>query len=142
MLVVTEAWLYDDVLYQQVEQYKESIFSYLRKHHICFKSSRDYFVLVLDLRRSGKYGYYFVDHMGQRLFWFDDYDFSWAAGEVHVEHADSIIGMEMKRHYWRHNEKYPHLYVLTEEDLEEIDNLINFPLGGTCGIVYQCLNGH
>lgn len=89
-------------------------------------------VLVLELRLTGNCGYYFVDHAGQRLFWLEDYDFSWAAGEVHVGHSDSIIGMEMKRHYWRHNEYFPHLYEFTEKDLEEMDDMITFTFGGMC----------
>jgi hypothetical protein len=86
-------------------------------------------VLVLELRLSGNCGYYFVDHARKRLFWLDDYDFSWAAGELHVKHADSIIATEMKRHYWRHNKYFPHLNEFTEKDLEDIDGMIGFTFG-------------
>ncbi|TEB18531.1 hypothetical protein FA13DRAFT_1608016, partial [Coprinellus micaceus] len=98
--------------------------------------------LVLELRLTGKCGYYFVNHTGQRRFWLEDYDFSWAAGEVHVGHSDSIIGMEMKRHYWRHNEYFPHLYEFMEKDLEEIDDMIGFTFGDVLTSDTSAVNGY
>lgn len=38
----------------------------------------------------------------------------------------------MKSHYWYHNELFPHLYQLTPENLNEIEDILTFAIGGMC----------
>lgn len=86
-------------------------------------------VLVLDMRLTGNTGYYFVSHPTQTIFWLDPYDFSIAVGEVRVDYTTTMIGLEMKSHYWTHNDLFPHLYELEEKDIEEADDMIGFAIG-------------
>lgn len=86
-------------------------------------------VLVLELRLSGNAGYYFVSHPTQTIFWLDPFDFSLAVGELHVEYTTTMVGLEMKSHYWTHNDFFPHLYELEEKDIDEVDDMIGFAIG-------------
>jgi hypothetical protein len=86
-------------------------------------------VLVLDIRLTGNTGYYFVDHPAQTIFWLEPYDYSLAVGEVHTDYSTTLIGLEMKSHYWTHNDLFPHLYELEEKDLQEVDDMVGFAIG-------------
>lgn len=88
-------------------------------------------VLVLEVRRTTKIGYYFVDHPKKRLFWLERFDFSHDVDRVSVKHTMSHIGLEMTSQYWFHNEFFPDLYELTADDVAEVDNILSFALGGT-----------
>jgi hypothetical protein len=48
-------------------------------------------VLVLDNRKSGKIGYYFVDHANQSTFWLDPFRFL-ELDELNVEFTGSHVG--------------------------------------------------
>jgi hypothetical protein len=52
-------------------------------------------VLVLEIRRSGRVGYYFVDHPNQTLFWLEPFDFTYMLMEVQVEWSDWLVGLMM-----------------------------------------------
>lgn len=86
-------------------------------------------VLVLDRRLTGNMGYYFVSHPTQTIFWLDPFDYSLAVGEVRVPYSKTMIGLEMKAHYWSHNDLFPHLYELEEKDIDEVDDMIGFAIG-------------
>jgi hypothetical protein len=140
-----------------VERYVVAIFQFMHEKTISFRGGEagtrptqpspltghgegemvwDYFqnsapvVLVLEARLSGNFGYYFADHTRRRLFWLDEYDFTYCAGEVHVEHTETSLGLEMRSQYWKHNELFPQLYELTSGDLVEFSDMIGFVLGG------------
>ncbi|KAJ3505990.1 hypothetical protein NMY22_g17391 [Coprinellus aureogranulatus] len=86
-------------------------------------------VLVLDIRLTGNTGYYFVSHPTRTIFWLDPFDYSIAVGEVHIDHPTTLIGVEMKCHYWIHNDLFPHLYELDDKDIEDIDDMVGFAIG-------------
>ncbi|KAH6917955.1 hypothetical protein BKA70DRAFT_5106 [Coprinopsis sp. MPI-PUGE-AT-0042] len=86
-------------------------------------------LLVLELRKSGRCGYYFVDHDHQCLFWLDPFDFSGLVDQVRMQHTSGLVGIQMKSHYWYHNELFPHLYKLTDENLNEIEDILTFAIG-------------
>lgn len=155
--MITEAWIYDNEIFGQVKHYMAEIFKFMDVNGIEFPSNSDasgkpkqanlspeegwsYFqdhapvVLVLDVRLSGNSGYYFVHHAERRLFWLDEYDFTWCVGEVHVNHTLSSIGLEMTSQYWRHIEAFPHLYEFTQTDLERMSDMIGFTFGGARGL--------
>lgn len=87
-------------------------------------------ILVLEFRLTGRTGYYFVSHPDQSLFWLDPFDFSFMLDDVHMEQTDWLVGLQMKSHYWYHNELFPHLYELTDEDIEEVDDIFGYAIGG------------
>jgi hypothetical protein len=160
--VVTEAWIYDDDILEQVEHYMGKIFEFMQKNDVYFRPKAALVVpeqarsreggmtqdevgcrylqdsaptiLVLDARLSGRFGYYFVNHLHRRLFWLDEYDFTWCMGEVHVNHTLSSIGLEMMSQYWGHVEYFPHLYEFTPNDLVKFDDMISTTLGGASAL--------
>jgi hypothetical protein len=75
-------------------------------------------------------GYYFVDHPNQTLFWLEPFDFTYMLMEVRVKWTDWLVGQMMKSHYWYHNELFPHLYELDEDDIDEIDDIVGYAMGG------------
>lgn len=87
-------------------------------------------VLVLEFKLSGNIGYYFVSHPTKTLFWLDPFDFSDMLGELHIKHTEWLVGLQMKSHYWTHNDYFPHFYELKQEDLEEIEDLLATAIGG------------
>ncbi|KAJ3504330.1 hypothetical protein NMY22_g17962 [Coprinellus aureogranulatus] len=86
-------------------------------------------VLVLEVRLSGKVGYYFAHHPMRRLFWLEDFNISYNMGGVGVDRTNPHVGWEMRSQYWAHNEFFSDFYKLTEGDLVEIDNMLSFALG-------------
>lgn len=141
MPVVTEAWIYDTEELKRIENYRDKIFAFMQEHGIDFlrpvpSGERSLvqealpIVLVLDPRLSGRMGYYFVSHPTQSLFWLDNFDFSLMLQMVRVAHTDSTIGLRMREEYWGHNELFPHLYQLDDDDIQEADNMIEYSIGG------------
>ncbi|RXW16485.1 hypothetical protein EST38_g9376 [Candolleomyces aberdarensis] len=49
--------------------------------------------------------------------------------EVHVEWDNWLVGLQMKSHYWYHNELFPHLYELADDDIDEIDDIVGYAMG-------------
>ena len=87
-------------------------------------------VLVLEFRLRGSIGYYFVCHRTQSLFWLEDVDFSQALELVQITPTDSLVGMKMKEQYWYHNELFPHLHELEDKDLYDLEDMLEFAIGG------------
>jgi hypothetical protein len=57
-------------------------------------------LLVLELRASGKCGYYFVDHDHQCLFWLDPFDFSHLVDQVRIQHTSGLVGESRLGHHF------------------------------------------
>jgi len=87
-------------------------------------------VLVLEFRLSGRVGYYFASHPTQSLFWLDEFDFSERLASVRIQHTQSSVGVRMKQEYWAHNDLFPHLYELEDDDLQELEDMLEFAVGG------------
>ncbi|KAF6764327.1 hypothetical protein DFP72DRAFT_799998 [Ephemerocybe angulata] len=140
--VLTEAWIYDQEIYTRLQDCMGQIFAYMTRNDIAFprppkptkkRGSRERktypqdiapVVLVLEFRLTGRIGYYFVSHTTQTLFWLDPFDFGYMLGEVHVEQTEWLVGLQMRSHYWYHNDLFPHLYELSERDLGEADDFV------------------
>ncbi|KAF8814536.1 hypothetical protein BYT27DRAFT_7326490 [Phlegmacium glaucopus] len=75
----------------ELESYIEKIFSYIEKYNIEIPEET---CLVLELRNSGKYGHYFVNHAKQCLFWLDEINGRTRSflGKVRVKHTPSLLG--------------------------------------------------
>ncbi|KAF5329995.1 hypothetical protein D9611_010429 [Ephemerocybe angulata] len=145
--VLTEAWIYDQEIYTRLQDYMGQIFDYMKRNDIDFprppkptkkrgsKERKTYpqdiapVVLVLEFRLTGRIGYYFVSHTTQTLFWLDPFDFGYMLGEVHVEQTEWLVGLQMRSHYWYHNDLFPHLYELSERDLGEADDFVGYGIG-------------
>ena len=87
--VLTDVWMYDVDSREKLETKITEIFSYITKYKIDIPEES---CLVLELRKSGKCGYYFVNHAEQRLFWLDEYDGMEFLFEVKVEYTPSLVG--------------------------------------------------
>ncbi|TFK26151.1 hypothetical protein FA15DRAFT_667829 [Coprinopsis marcescibilis] len=124
--LITEARIDDADQYQKIDHYFGAITEYIRKYNIQLPPNP---FLVLELRNSGNCGYYFVNHQKRCLFWLDSFDYSDMVQHVRIKHTTSHVGLQMLSHYWYHNELFPHLYHLTDENLHEIDDMVVFAIG-------------
>ncbi|KAJ3515755.1 hypothetical protein NLJ89_g1562 [Agrocybe chaxingu] len=123
--VLTEAYIYSPEIHNQIESYISQIFSYINRNSIAFEKS----FLVLELRQSGRCGYYFVDHTNKCLFWLDPFEFSHLLDPLKIPYTASLVGLVMHSHYWYHNELFPHVYQSTEGDLSEISDILVYSIG-------------
>jgi hypothetical protein len=87
--ILTEVWMYDVVSREKLETIVTEIFSYIRKYRI---EIPDESCLVLEFGNTGGCGYYFVNHVEQRLFWLDEFNGMNFLFEVKVEYASSLVG--------------------------------------------------
>jgi hypothetical protein len=89
--VLTEAWIYEDLPRAKIERYIKSISAYVHDNGITFPSNT---FIVLELRQSGRCGYYFVNHDEQCLFWLDRFDFSPFLFPLEISHTTSHVGKQ------------------------------------------------
>jgi hypothetical protein len=91
--ILTDVWMYYDVdSREKLEIIIAEIFSYINKYKIEIPEES---CLVLEFRKSGKCGYYFVNHAEQRLFWLDEFNGNYGMDflfEVKVEYTPLLIG--------------------------------------------------
>jgi hypothetical protein len=87
-------------------------------------------VLVLELKLSGYVGYYFVSHETQSVFWLDPFNLGELMVDLRVEYTDWMAGLQMKSLYWYHNDLFPHLYELRDDDIQELEDMVEFAIGG------------
>ena len=87
--ILTDVWIYDVDSREKLETKITEIFSYISKYKIDIPEES---CLVLEFRNSGRCGYYFVNHVEQRLFWLDEYDGMEFLFEVKVEYTPSLVG--------------------------------------------------
>ncbi|KAF8805781.1 hypothetical protein BYT27DRAFT_7168984 [Phlegmacium glaucopus] len=115
--ILTDVWMYDADSKTKLETYIEQIFSYIEEYNIEIPEET---CLVLELRNSGKCGYYFVNHAKQCLFWLDEFNGLGFLGKVKVKYTPSHIGHEMKSLYWLHNYLFPDLCPFPSSAISEI----------------------
>ncbi|KAG2008408.1 hypothetical protein CC2G_013844 [Coprinopsis cinerea AmutBmut pab1-1] len=124
--VVTEARVDEAEDLEYIEYYNSKITAFIVTNKVNLPPNT---FLVLERRTSGNCGYYFVDHGNQCLFWLDSFDFTHLVDQVRIRHTASLVGLQMRSHYWYHNELFPHLYTLTEEDLDVIEDMLAHAIG-------------
>ncbi|KAJ2914628.1 hypothetical protein MD484_g5809, partial [Candolleomyces efflorescens] len=124
--VLTEAWIYEEPLRAEIEQYIQSISDYVDGNHISFPPN---VYLVLELRQTGRYGYYFVNHDEKCLFWLEPFDFSHLLVPLEIASTDSHVSLLMQSHYWYHNELFPHVYEIDNMKLNEITDMLVYSIG-------------
>ena len=81
--------MYDIVSREKLETIITEIFSYIKKYKIEIPEDS---CLVLEFRNSGRCGYYFVNHVEQRLFWLDEFNGMDFLYEVKVKYTSSLVG--------------------------------------------------
>ena len=87
--ILTDVWMYDIDTREKLETIIKEMFSYISKYKIDIPEES---CLVLEFRNSGKFGYYFVNHAEQRLFWLDEYNGMDFLFEDKVEYTPSLVG--------------------------------------------------
>ena len=87
--ILTDVWIYDVDFGEKLEVKITEIFSYIRKYKIEIPEES---CLVLEFRNTKRWGYYFVNHAEQRLFWLDEYNGMDFLFEVKVEYTVSLVG--------------------------------------------------
>ena len=87
--ILTDVWIYDITSREKLETIITEIFSYISKYKIEIPEES---CLVLEFRISGRCGYYFVNHLEQRLFWLDEFNGMDFLHEVKVKYSSSLIG--------------------------------------------------
>ena len=83
--------MYDIVSREKLENKINEIFSYISKYKIEIPEES---CLVLEFRQTmgGRYGYYFVNHVEQRLFWLDEFNGMDFLFEIKVKYSPTHIG--------------------------------------------------
>ena len=92
--VLTEASIYSSDIYRRIEDYISAIFSYISRNAIDLPTES---FLVLELRQTGRCGYYFVDHANKCLFWLDPFDFSHLLLPLQIDFTPSHVGERLPR---------------------------------------------
>ena len=87
--ILTDVWMYNVDSREKLETIITEIFSYISKYRIEIPRES---CLVLELRNSGRCGYYFANHAEQRLFWLDEFNGMDFLYSVKVEYAPSLVG--------------------------------------------------
>lgn len=93
--ILTETWLYNEGLADQISSFSDEIFDYIRSESYFIPSTSE---LVLELVETGdRYlcDYYFADHATRSVFWLEPVNVSeWlgeVTGEIAPEHAREIF---------------------------------------------------
>lgn len=73
---------------EDLERYIMDILDYIERQHLELPPDIG---LVLEHRNSGRWGYYFVDHKAQCLFWLDEFDAADFLSPVRVHYTPSLI---------------------------------------------------
>jgi len=89
MPVLTEANIYSSDIYLRIEDYISAISSYVSRNAIVLPTES---FLVLELRQTGRCGYYFVNHANRCLFWLDAFDFSHLLLPLQIDFTPSHVG--------------------------------------------------
>ena len=87
--ILTDVWMYNVDSREKLETIITEIFSYISRYMIEIPRES---CLVLELRNSGRCGYYFANHAEQRLFWLDEFNGMDFLYSVKVEYAPSLVG--------------------------------------------------
>lgn len=90
MPILTDIYLYNKKSYKTLDDYISKIFQYVQKYEVEMPSKD--VCLVLELRESGRCGYYFVDHKNRCLFWLEEYDLIDSLASVRVKYTPSLVG--------------------------------------------------
>ncbi|KAF7361085.1 hypothetical protein MSAN_01139600 [Mycena sanguinolenta] len=120
--VFTDANLFDPATLVFINDNVRTVNDYVRAHNVDLPPGVD---LVLneyvrsDRRKRCKY--YFVNHLGRRLFWMDIGD---SCLKVKGMTSASHIGHELEAQYWRHCECYPRAFEVTHEILDELRDIV------------------
>ncbi|KAF9010175.1 hypothetical protein BDQ17DRAFT_1004707 [Cyathus striatus] len=126
--ILTDVYIYDKTALDDLEV----IISKIRNHpsiQRIWPADDTSIELVLELRQTERYGYYFVDHTHRCLFWPEDFDFIDFISEVKVNYTTSHVGKETISHYWFHNEMFPHILDVPEDAIEELIDTIIHAIG-------------
>ncbi|KAF8884903.1 hypothetical protein CPB84DRAFT_1850531 [Gymnopilus junonius] len=124
--ILTDVYVFDGSALERLEGYIEGIFGYIRKTSIELPTD---ICLVLESRNSRRYGYYFVDHTAQCLFWLDEFDAVDFLTPVRVEYTPSLVYHEMKALYWLHNEYFSDMRPFPEAAVLELKDTILHAIG-------------
>ena len=82
-------YIYDNAVLSTLDEYIKQIIEYITTYDIKLPSDT---CLVLELRLSGRCGYYFVDHAQKCIYWLDEFDARGYLDEVRVKYKPSHIG--------------------------------------------------
>ncbi|KAF8889701.1 hypothetical protein BD779DRAFT_1520547 [Infundibulicybe gibba] len=113
--ILTDAYLHDPAVLDTVEDYVSQILEFMRKNNLEMPPEVD---LVLEPRRSGKYGYYFQPQE-TRIILVDEYDATDLSDEVRVVSSDSRY----------HNELYPQSRNISRDDIRQIQDILIHAIG-------------
>lgn len=69
--IVTDADILNPQVYETVESRLSQIQDYIKEYHICYPSKETVHLYLEHYPSISAFGYYFVDHAKQTLFWLD-----------------------------------------------------------------------
>ncbi|KAF8814774.1 hypothetical protein BYT27DRAFT_7081775, partial [Phlegmacium glaucopus] len=117
--ILTDVWMYDADSKTKLETCIDQIFSYIERYKVDIPGET---CLVLELRNSGRCGYYFVNHAELCLFWLDEFNGMDLLSEVKVDYTPSLIG-EL------HNYLFPNIRPLPFSAISQIKDLLIHAVG-------------
>ncbi|TFK34462.1 hypothetical protein BDQ12DRAFT_738201 [Crucibulum laeve] len=124
--ILTDAYINEEDDREDIEHYIAQIHDYLTKYDVHLPSDVQ---LVLELRGSGRCGYYFVDHSHKSVFWLDKFDPVDLLQEVKVDFTTSHIGSEMESQYWYHNELFPGVRHIPDNTVRDLKDMLIHAVG-------------
>ncbi|KAF8637865.1 hypothetical protein AX17_002491 [Amanita inopinata Kibby_2008] len=119
--VLTDAYICNQSIRDIVDDYVDRIERFIEQNQLTqlLPESR---TLVLEIRRTGRCGYYFVDHDNQCLFWLEPYDAIDMIDHLKVKMTAPLFEWEMKSQYWFHNELFPDDIPMSRATLKTFKN--------------------
>ncbi|KAJ3567649.1 hypothetical protein NP233_g6226 [Leucocoprinus birnbaumii] len=123
--VVTDADVLDPAIHEAVERLISHIEDYIREYNLPYPSKKSVHLYLEHYPTISAFGYYFVCHAKQTLFWLDRKDTFNMVRELFTPSPNlSLVGTELRSHYWFHNEYFPHILEPPQDALLELQDLL------------------
>ncbi|EKM77279.1 hypothetical protein AGABI1DRAFT_130367 [Agaricus bisporus var. burnettii JB137-S8] len=128
--IVTDADILNDAVCGLVENRLKMIQDYIVKYDIVSARLMHVHLYLEHYPKTSSFGYYFVDHIKQTLFWLDTKYGHPIVKELQTP-SPSLrhVGFELRSQYWFHNEYFPHLLCLSNETLSELQDTLWHAVG-------------
>ncbi|TFK44743.1 hypothetical protein BDQ12DRAFT_717895 [Crucibulum laeve] len=125
--IVTDTWLWDDELSEEVMKCIDQIEDYIRARNVFIPEDTN---LFLDVKKASDdnywCAYYFARHSTRSLFWLESYQLNQFVNELRGgEISPSHIKLFLESEYWTHWEAYPNIIAPTAEALDIVAGTIN-----------------
>ncbi|TFK72485.1 hypothetical protein BDN72DRAFT_327548 [Pluteus cervinus] len=130
--ILTTTDICTDKILEQVNDIYDNAIRFWDTHHSTIARDNNWHLVLenyINSKQQKKFGYYFVDHSKECLFWLDEYDVRDMDDSVKIRSSNAHIGRLMKSQFWYHCEAYPNVYPVTESILNRMQDVLVNALG-------------